>query len=195
MAKSTNPEDLLNELDALVDSTALKKNSKIKKDPSPANSQDEYDILADLESLAERPKPNVSRPSTPRTTAAPKKSTERARTPGSGYGIPLSSSARPSMDEKRPAVKPSTPLAAEIKHDEPEPVKKEEPASEGSGGGWGWGSIWSTAAAAVKTAEAVVKEVQKSEEVNKWADQVRGNADILKGLGTYIKIKSLWHLY
>lgn len=189
MAKSQNPDDLLNELDALVDSAPPKKTSKAKKEPSPAQSQDEYDILADLESLAERPKPNLSRPGTPRGSAGPKRSTERSRTPGGGYGIPITSSARASMEEKRPAVKPTTPLATEVKRDpEPGSELKPEPArahqeESSSGGGWGWGSLWSTATAAVKTAEAVVKEVQQSEEAKKWATQVRGNADILKGLG------------
>ena len=58
--------------------------------------------------------------------------------------------------------------------------KEEEVVQES---GWGWGRVWSTATAAVKTAEAVVKEVQASEEGKKWVDQVRGNADVLRGLG------------
>ncbi|TGZ80618.1 hypothetical protein EX30DRAFT_319800 [Ascodesmis nigricans] len=191
MAKSQNPDDLLNELDALVDSAAPKKAPKAKKDPSLAQTQDEYDILADLESLAERPKPNLSRPSTPRAASVPKKSMERSRTPGGGYGIPITGSTRASMEEKQPAVKPTTPLATEVKR-EPEPAPEPpQEAEQSSGGGWGWGSLWSTATAAVKTAEAVVKEVQKSEEVNKWASQVRGNADILKGLAGDVRSKAL----
>lgn len=53
----------------------------------------------------------------------------------------------------------------------------------GASGGWGWGSIWSTATAAVKTAEGMVKEIQQSEEGKKWASQVKGNAEVLRGLG------------
>jgi hypothetical protein len=58
-----------------------------------------------------------------------------------------------------------------------------------SGGGW-WGNVGgllatasATATAAMKQAEAAVKEIQQNEEAKKWADQVRGNVGALRGLG------------
>ena len=60
---------------------------------------------------------------------------------------------------------------------EPEPVP---PVS--SGGGW-WGGLLSTATAAVSQAQAAVKDLQKNEEAQKWAEQVRGNVGVLRGFG------------
>lgn len=67
-------------------------------------------------------------------------------------------------------------------------------AATGSGvasGGWGWGSIWSTATAAVKTAEGMVKEIQQSEEGKKWASQVKGNAEVLRGLAGDVRSRAI----
>jgi len=148
---------------------------------APPAADDPLAELDELESLAEGPKP---RPETPRS--APKRSIERARTPGTGYG--LSVSARNSAESKRAA----TPVPA------PSPQKREresapavsstvgESSSSGSaagGGGWGWGSLWNTATTAVKAAEGLVQEIQQSEEGRKWVAQVGGSADVLRGLG------------
>lgn len=129
----------------------------------------EQDILADLDALA-APRP-ISRSSTSRPpSSAARRSIEKSRTPAtSGYGLPI---RRDSAD-----VRSST----------PSPPKRDEtstPSGETSGGGgWGWGSLWSTATAAAKTAEGLVKEIQQSEEGKKWVTQVKGNADVLRGLG------------
>ena len=37
----------------------------------------------------------------------------------------------------------------------------------------------------MKQAEAAVKEIQKNEEAQKWAEQVRGNVGALRGLGMF----------
>ena len=47
------------------------------------------------------------------------------------------------------------------------------------------GRLFATASAAMKTAEAAVKEIQQNEEAKKWADQVRGNVGALRGLGKH----------
>ena len=52
-------------------------------------------------------------------------------------------------------------------------------------GSW-WGGLVATASAAVRQAEAAVKEIQKNEEAQKWAEQVRGNVGALRGLGKYL---------
>jgi hypothetical protein len=59
---------------------------------------------------------------------------------------------------------------------------EQEPPKQQSGG-W-WGGLLSTASAAVKQAEAAVKEIQKNEEAQRWAEQVKGNVGALRGIGT-----------
>ena len=44
------------------------------------------------------------------------------------------------------------------------------------------------ATAAAKQAEAAVKEIQKNEEAQKWAEQMRGNVGALRGLGMSIEL-------
>ncbi|CCX30692.1 maintenance of telomere capping protein 1 [Pyronema domesticum] len=140
---------------------------------APAAVDDPLADLDELESLAERPKPAaLSRPETPRS--APKRSLSRSRTPGSGYGMPLS--ARNSLEQKR-SEKAVTPPES--------PAKKD--VAPASGGGWGWGSLWNTATTAVKAAEGLVQEIQQSEEGKKWVTQVKGNVDGLRGLAGEIK--------
>jgi hypothetical protein len=77
-----------------------------------------------------------------------------------------------------------TPGSEDAKAAELQPVQEAE--KQQSGGGW-WGSVFATAtataSAAVKQAEAAVKEIQANEEAQKWAQQVRGNVGALRGLG------------
>lgn len=173
--------------------------------------QSEQDILAELDYLtAERPKASVSRPHTPRLAPSPStKGFERSRTPagrtsGEGYGYGLPPTRRDSGDvgvrrAERASLDVATP-ATLVSGKETKPAPARESAASGSGGessiagsgaesaagGWGWGSIWSTATAAVKTAEGMVKEIQQSEDAKRWADQVKGNAEVLRGLGWYL---------
>lgn len=166
--------------------------------------QSEQDILAELDYLtAERPKASVSRPHTPRLAPSPStKGFERSRTPagrtsGEGYGYGLPPTRRDSGDvgvrrAEKTSLDVQTP-ATLISGKETKPALARdsftsgESSATGAGaenaGGWGWGSIWSTATAAVKTAEGMVKEIQQSEDAKKWASQVKGNADVLRGLG------------
>lgn len=182
----------------------------VKHDAGGATTQQsEQDILAELDYLtAERPKPLVSRPHTPRLAPSPggTKGFERSRTPagrtsGEGYGYGLPPTRKDSGDvgvkraERTSLDVPSTSTSSFGKETRPTPMG--EPVTYGSStessvagsaagaaaGGWGWGSIWSTATAAVKTAEGMVKEIQQSEEGKKWANQVKGNAEVLRGLG------------
>jgi hypothetical protein len=68
------------------------------------------------------------------------------------------------------------------------PEPREEPKQ--TGGSWwggGWGGLVSTATAAAETArkqaEAAYQEIQKNQEAQRWADQVRGNVGALRGIG------------
>lgn len=70
--------------------------------------------------------------------------------------------------------------------DEPVASKPSSPpGARPTGQGW-WGGLVATASAAVKTAEAAVKEIQQNEEAKRWTEQVKGNVGALKGLGIYI---------
>jgi len=62
---------------------------------------------------------------------------------------------------------------------EPEPAPTPAPARSG---GW-WGGILSTATAAVSQAQAAVKEIQKNEEAQRWAEPVKRNVEVLRGFG------------
>ncbi|KAA8911862.1 maintenance of telomere capping protein 1 [Sphaerosporella brunnea] len=153
---------------------------------SSSGADDPLAQLDELESLAERPKP-APRPETPRSGA--KRSMERSRTPGIGYGLPPS--ARNSTEVKRTtASTPSAPPSPQKKADAPTaPAAIPTPVSSGSG--WGWGSLWNTATTAVKAAEGLVQEIQQSEEGKKWVTQVKGNADVLRGLAGDVRSKAL----
>ena len=146
------------------------------------------DPLAELESLAKATP--ASRPNTPRAAR------REAATPTSG------GSARTSEDKPRPAAPPPklhestrsfhqglTPTSEESAEGRgaAEPLAQQEPAAAG---GW-WGGIVATASAAVKQAEAAVKDLQKNEEAQKWVEQVRGNVGNLNKLGRLQDVPTL----
>jgi hypothetical protein len=159
------------------------------------------DPLAELESLA-KAKP-ASRPHTPKLSSGALNTRTRSPVRRDAAATPSSSgSARNSEDKPRSNVPPRksgestrsfhqglTPTSEEHadSYDDKQPGKKDEPQAEpqqqqASGGGW-WGSVFATATAVKKQAEAAVKEIQKNEEAQRWAEQVRGNVGALKGLG------------
>ena len=137
--------------------------------------KDSADPLAELQNLAsQRP---ASRPSTPSkrtsTGTPPRSSEEKTTSRKSG------DSSRPYHTSITPAETTGTPSEAEIT---PQSSGSQSKSNDGGGGGW-WGGLFATASAAVKQAEAAVQEIRKNEEAQKWADQVRGNVNSLKGLG------------
>ncbi|CAK7262660.1 hypothetical protein SEPCBS119000_000083 [Sporothrix epigloea] len=139
----------------------------------------EKDILAELENeLGEQ----TSRPHTPRTTVSkgsPAPGASSAALSRRSFESSKAISARTSTDERAPALSPAI---GEVAEPAVAPVPAAAPAV--SGGGW-WGGLLSaatsTASAAIKQAEAAVKEIQQNEEAKKWADQVRGNYTSLRG--------------
>jgi hypothetical protein len=172
-AKPTNDE-LLAQFDDLGIDTATKKEEAPNNDapPKPA----EKDPLAELETLASQ------RPATPRL------STEARRSkPSSGR----TSEDRPALSSRKSEdVIPHQATVQEEKQPQQPSENKEatvQDSAESAGGGW-WGGILSTASAAMKHAEAAVKEIQKNEEAQKWAEQVKGNVGALRDFGTYIII-------
>ena len=160
------------------------------------SSQNEQDLLAELGNLAQRP---ASRPATPSlrpnapTTAgsrSPKRTSTATPSPGRTSEEKSSSSQRKSGESTRSfhqAFTPATSSTEGSADNEPQPEPEPELApvpipAKSSGGSW-WGGILSTATAAVSQAQAAVKEIQKNEEAQKWADQLRGNVGALKGFG------------
>ena len=61
-------------------------------------------------------------------------------------------------------------------------IRAKQPENTDTGTTW-WGGFVSTATAAVNHAQTVVKELHEQGETQSWVEQVRGNVNILKGLG------------
>lgn len=195
-------EELLAQLEGLGAEDVSKtqrapKASTARAQRSAPAQQSEADLLAELDSLAqERP---VSRPHTPRLTSSataptPKASPKRnaaASPPPAARTSEEKTLPRKSAESTRSFHTSYTPRTeAEL---EPEPEKSATVAppavqEQSSGGGW-WGGIFATATAAVKQAEALAKEIQKNEEAQRWAEQVKGNVGALRGLGKLFPAK------
>lgn len=156
----------------------------------------EDDPLAGLEAQLKAPHP-TSRPNTPKIASS---ATSRNRSPKRGGAVTPSStaSARTSEDKARvPRKSGESTRLPTSKEEEGEKILQAPPAPEpqqsgGGGGGW-WGGIFATASAAVKQAESAYKEIQKNEDAQKWADQLRGNVGALRGLGKACSKSILYH--
>ena len=187
MSKKGRPtdEELLAQFDTIGDAEAAKTGSK------PATGNQNPDALLEELGIAERPKPS-SRPHTPRTqtTSTSKSSPKVART-----GTPTSTDGARSSEEKvhmrksgessrsfHNSFTPASSGEGEQEREKSASTLPEVVQTQSSGGGW-WGSVFSTASAAVKQAEALAKEIRQNEEAQRWAEQVKGNVGALRGLG------------
>ena len=178
-SKKQTDEELLAQFDDLGEETKPEVPPSSKGAASKGKSpEDENDPLAELENLAqERSK---SRPHTPKvggnTTnqSSPKKSTDD-KAPRKSHESGRSIRQAMTPGEDTPATEAS------------EKGAEAEAAAQnsGGGGGWfgGWGGIMATAQSAVKQAEAIAKEIQKNEEAQRWAEQVKGNVSTLRTYG------------
>lgn len=169
------------ELLAQFDSLGVNKSGDKTSKPAAASGDNaktgQEDILAELDNLAtQRPS---SGPGTPRI------SSDKAR--------PYTRSPRPSATIERPSEEKASAQQseetgrtsrAEAKQEQPKTEPEDAASGESQGGGW-WGGLFATASAAMKQAEAAVKEIQNNEEAQRWAQQVKGNVGALKGLGIY----------
>lgn len=181
-----------NEIDELFEGIdTMKTPSATGKTPVSAKPKPGDDILAELENeLGEK---TPSRPHTPRVRE-PTKPAKRTSTPGAEMAAARTSLEQPNVPRKSAESTRSfhasfTPSATSSDLHEPDKTKgtveqaqQAAAASGGGGGGW-WGGILSTATAAMKQAEAAVKEIQANEDAKKWAEQMRGNVGALRGLG------------
>ncbi|KAK4234256.1 maintenance of telomere capping protein 1 [Achaetomium macrosporum] len=191
-SKAAPADDEFGELfEGLGDDKAIKKTTKTK--PAAAKTKPdaaaEQDILAELESELVEKAP--SRPHTPRVReAAPKSSA--AKRASTETPPPRADNARKSAESTGSHQTSSTPSAASSEaHNEAQKKAQASQAAAGGGGGSWWGGLLSTATAAMKQAEAAVKEIQQNEEAKKWADQVRGNVGALRGLGDELRHRAL----
>ena len=184
------------------DSAPSKRVIKPAKASADTPTLEEDDPLAELSALASARPP--SRSSTPRLSSSTTSGTGRQKTPASS-GPP---STRTSEDRPRaaaPTVRQSTESTRDYhlpqnveasqaslgsSYETVRPAASPKPdipaPAAGGGGGW-WGSVFTAASAAVKQAEAAVKEIRENEEAQKWAQQVRGNVDVLKAYGETCK--------
>ena len=190
-SKAAPTDDELNKLLEGIGEDDAKAQAPAKgasKTTKAAPSQSEQDLLAELENLgAQQP---ASRPHTPRiqsvkrTTATPPPGSSRTSEEKASAPRKSAESTRSFHTSFTPSATSSDLQDAERKAPIAQPA--EAPAAA-AGGGW-WGGIFATASAAVKSAEAAVKEIQQNEEAKRWAEQVKGNVGALRGLG---KIPSL----
>jgi hypothetical protein len=185
-SKAAPTDDELNKLLEGIgedDAKAQAASKGASKTTKTTSSQSEQDLLAELENLgAQQP---ASRPHTPRIQSVKRSTT--ATPPGSSRASEEKPSApRKSGESTRSFHTSFTPSATSSDLQESErkaPIAQPaEAPAPATGGGW-WGGIFATASAAVKTAEAAVKEIQQNEEAKRWAEQVKGNVGALRGFG------------
>lgn len=155
--------------------------------------------LEELEDLGKQQRQEglrpASRPNTPKLSSSSTASSNRR---GVDVATPSSTgSARTSEDRAAPLRKSGE--STRSFHQSFAPTQEEPAAtapavkadaSTSSGGSWwggGWGGILNTATeaanAAKKQAEAAYQELQKNQEAQRWAEQVRGNVGALRGMG------------
>jgi hypothetical protein len=196
--KKSKPASANDELDNLFDglgeevvpSTKAASKGAAAKSSNTASAED--DILAEFEKLgAQQP---ISRPHTPRISAAAKDNSKSSPAKRAAIDTPPTATTSARTSEEKPSAPRKsgdstrsfhtsfTPSATSSDLHDAERKAPVAQAAAGTGGGW-WGGLMATASAAVKTAEAAVKEIQQNEEAKRWAEQVKGNVGVLRGFG------------
>jgi hypothetical protein len=164
-AKSTNAASLQTEQDLLAELAELEKLGAQQPTERPHTPR-----IAPSATAGAKPSPSKRATATPPPAASARSSEEKA------------SNARKSADSTRSFHTSFTPSATSSELQESEKKSPIAQAAPASGGSW-WGGLIATASAAVKTAEAAVKEIQQNEEAKRWAEQVKGNVGALRGFG------------
>jgi hypothetical protein len=172
-----------------------------KKGSKPPRQRIEQEVdalkeLEELEALEKFQRPEALRPtSRPNTPKLPSSSTTSNRRTA-GVATPSSTGSARTSEDRQAAPRKSGESARSF-HQSFTPTDEEpaqpatQPAAEAKqGGSWwggGWGGILSTATeaanAAKKQAEVAYQELQKNQEAQRWAEQVRGNVGALRGIG------------
>lgn len=185
--KAPTADDELGELFEGLDTKApVKKATKAKPaapKPKGGDAAGNRDVLADLESQLGEKAPE--RPHTPRVREVKRTSTNTPPPPSAGADASRKSAE--SAGSHRASFTPSATSSEPVDNEkralaQQQQQQQQAQAQAAAGGGW-WGGLLSTASAAMKQAEAAVKEIQQNEEAKKWANQVRGNVGALRGFG------------
>ena len=198
MSKKLTDEELFAQFEGIdaAESTSSKPSPSTTTKQPPPNPDDLFQELGIAKPTS---RPHTPKPTSTSTTPALRSSPKRTST-----ATPPSSDAARSSEERGQTRKsgestrsfhnsftPKTENEGEVEQSEPEKGTATAPAaqaqSSGGGGGW-WGGIFGAASAAVKQAEALAKEIQKTEEAQRWAEQVKGNVGALRGLGNYFPL-------
>lgn len=184
-------DELLAQLDELSKPKTTKSSTRAPRQGNA--SQTEQDLLAELGSLAQRPSSRSGTPSLrpnapPSGARSPMRDSNATPPPGRTSEEKSNNGQRRSGDSARSYHQAFTPATTATEESpELESVQASTPApapAPASSGGW-WGGLISTATAAVSQAQAAVKEIQKTEEAQKWTDQLKGNIGMLKGYGMF----------
>ena len=211
MSKKLTDEELFAQFEGIDEDAAPSKPSSKPSSKTPTSTkptQDPDDLFQEL-GIPERPKP-ASRPHTPKLSSTPTTPALRSSPKRNSTATPPSGDAARSSEERALPRKsgestrsfhnsftPKTENDGDLEH-EPEKSATITPAATqayGSGGGGWWGGIFATASAAVKQAEALAKEIQRNEEAQRWAEQVKGNVGALRGLGMTFFYHSIFPPY
>ncbi|KAF2875919.1 maintenance of telomere capping protein 1 [Massariosphaeria phaeospora] len=182
------------EMEAEAPAAPPPKSSKAAKGPRKSAEQENADLkeLEELEALGKTQQPELPRPTSRSNTPKLSSSSTTSSNPRrAGMATPSSSSSARTSEDKAQAPRKSGESARSFHQSfaptEEEPAKPApEPEAQQAGGSW-WGGFLSTATAtataARKQAEAAYQEIQKNQEAQRWAEQVRGNVGALRGIG------------
>ncbi|KAF2110992.1 maintenance of telomere capping protein 1 [Lophiotrema nucula] len=186
-------EEQLAELEMEAETPAPPPPKSSKAPKARKSSEQEIDALKELEELEALEKfqrPDIARPSSrPNTPKLASSSTTSSNTRRTGIVTPSSTGSARTSEDKAQAPRRSGESARSFHQSfaptEEEPYKA-PPEPKQAGGSW-WGGLLSsataTASAAREKAEAAYKEIQRNEEAQRWAEQVRGNVGALRGMG------------
>ena len=191
--KALTDEELLAQFDDIPAQDATpnsSESSNSKSSDSQHVTSGPEDPLADLEILTKRahtPKTSTLPVRPPKSDAVTPSSTTSARTSEekSSQSLPNTTVPGTAVDTTSPESKEEK---AALRSDDDEKrlaeanKSNQQQQKDQAGGGW-WGGIIATASAAVKQAETAVKEIQKTEEAQRWTEQVKGNVGALRDLG------------
>ncbi|RVD87111.1 uncharacterized protein DFL_005353 [Arthrobotrys flagrans] len=211
ITKNTDIDSLFDGIDDISTSkTTGQSDSKPRASLSADADADEKALLAEIEGLtAEHRAP--SRPVTPslRATAgvnaAARASSESLRKKAAAARAPAKPAKVESEDDEDDDDEDDDDEEEdeeEEEYDEKTGTIKSKPQKPPSqlqeqqqqGGGW-WGGLWSTASAAAtvaqSTAQSVYKEIQSSEEAQRWTKQVKGSVEGFRELGGELQKRAL----
>ncbi|KAJ5929134.1 hypothetical protein N7454_006982 [Penicillium verhagenii] len=180
-AKPTNDE-LLAQFD--LDNLGVDQPKSSKSTIPTDNAKSQEDFLAELDNLSvQRPS---SGPGTPRLSADKPRSSTRSPRPSATFDRTEEKAPRVSEDGRSSRAGVKQEPKAEENTTQQQPQYEQQKQEQEQGGGW-WGGIFATASAAMKQAEAAVKEIQNNEEAQRWAQQVKGNVGALRDFGGEIR--------